>query len=304
MRKLVAAAILLSFASPMMAAKPPSGGGGGGGGSAANHQIAYRSFSGQTVKLMFANENGSSAVSLYSSPAAFRFDLAPRADKRVAIVSGQGAAGRLYVLNYVPNTFGGYTTSLQDLTEARSGGNPDFSPDGTKIAYPCCWDGTNEKLAVYDLTDGSITYWASGPYFWDIAWFRDGASIAYSSERSLYEVAGPGAQPQFLFTGHPGGELNVDAGREDNDMLVVSYNDLSGDARIGLWKGGSMTNPDIANSARSWQGTLSCDDKKLAYMGNQSNSNSQAFYIRTLATGTTTQVSKNSNILLQFWPTC
>ena len=36
----------------------------------------------------------------------------------------------------------------------------------------------------------------------------------------------------------------------------------------------------------------------------QNTSGSQAFYVRELDTGITTLVSKNSNILLQFWPTC
>lgn len=300
MRSIVAAAVLLSCASPLIAAKPP----GGGGSPPADHQIAYRFLNGRTVHIMFANENGSNAVSVYSSSTSFGFDLGRRADKKVAIINGTGSSARLYLLSYEPNTFGSYTTSLTDLTAARSGGRPDFSPDGTKIAYPCCWDGANEKLAVYDLTDGSITYWATQPFFWDIAWFKEGSSIAYSSERDLYELTGPGAAPQHLFSGHPGGQIDLDAARADPDTLVVSYNDLAGDARIGLWKNGGFTNSNLANSARSWQGTLNCTDQKLAYLGVQNSSGSQAFYIRNLVNGATSQVSKNSSILLQFWPTC
>jgi hypothetical protein len=85
---------------------------------------------------------------------------------------------------------------------------------------------------------------------------------------------------------------------------VVSYNDTAGDARIGLWENGSFTNPDLASSARSWQGNLNCGDTKLAYMGVQNTSGSQAFYIRESNTGVTSRVSKSANILLQFWPTC
>lgn len=302
MRSVITAAILLSFASPIIAAKPP---GGGGNPPPANPQIAYRFLNGRTVHLMVANENGTNAVSLYSSSTSFDFDLAPRAQQQIAIVNGTGSSARLLLLSYQVTGSGSFaTTGIRDLAPARQGSSADFSSDGTKIAYACCWDGTNEKLAVYDLTDDSISYWATQPFFWDITWFRGDTSIAYSSERQLYEIAGQGASPQFLFSGHPNGQIDVDSSRVHANRLVVSYNDAGGAARIGLWEGGSLITTDLANSAKSWQGTLNCDDKKLAYLGVQNNSGSQAFYIKDLVTGSQSQVSKNSNILLQFWPTC
>jgi hypothetical protein len=252
-----------------------------------------------------ANENNTNAATLYTSPTSFFFDVAPRAQRQIAISTGRGAASKLSLLTYAVTGSGTFATSgIVDLTSAREGTRIDFSPDGTKIAYACCFDGTNETLAVYDLDTGAITPWATGPFFWDFAWFRDGASIAYSTiaPTQLHELTGPGATPQLLYSGQ--GEINVDSSRIDPDRLVVSYNDTSGNARTGLFKGGAFVDPDIANSARSWQGTLNCTDTKLAYMGVQNTSGSQAFYIRELSSGITSQVSKNSNILLQFWPTC
>jgi hypothetical protein len=301
MRSIIAAVVLLSCASPIIAAKPP---GGGGNPPPANPQIAYRFLNGRTVHLMVANENGTNAFSLYNSQTSFAFDLAPRAQQQIAIVNGTGASARLYLLSYEATGFGTFaTTGVEEITPARQGSRMDFSPDGTKIAYSCCFDGVNEKLAVYDLTDDSITHWATGTYFWDIAWYRGGTSIAYSTMKDVYELTAPNATPQHLF-GIAEGQVDIDSARTDNDALVISYNDTTGAARIGLWKNGSFTNSDLANSARSWQGTLNCNDQKLAYLGVQNNSGSQAFYIRELQTGATSQVSKNSNILLQFWPTC
>ncbi len=303
MRRFVTAAIGFSLVLTLAAAKP---GGGGGGGSAPppNPQIAYRLLSGKTVKLVVANEDNSNQATLYSSPRSFTFDLAPRSQRQIALSTGSGATAKLSLLSYDVTGSGTFaTTGIVDLAPARDITRMDFSPDGRKIAYACCFDGTNETLAVYNLDDGTVTPWATGPFFWDFAWFRDGNSIAYSSHNpaSLYELTGPGAEPILLYSGH--GEINVDSSRQFSGRLVVSYNDYPGDARIALWEDG-IIDPDLASSNRSWQGTLSCDDTKLAYMGVQNTSGSQAFYIRDLSTGLTSMVSKNSNILLQFWPTC
>lgn len=268
-------------------------------------QIGYRLPDGKGTKLVVSSENGANQMTLYKSSASFRFDLAPRGQKQVAIVDGFSTSPTLRLLTYDINSSGIYVqSSLQTLTSARGSGNVDFSPDGTKIAYICCSDGTNETLAVYDLTDGSITPWATAPFFWDITWFRNGASIAYSTTVpvALYELTGPNATPQLLYTGQ--GELNIDSSRIDPDALLLSYNDTSGDARIGLWKNGAFVNSDLANSARSWWGNLNCDDTKLAYGGVQNSSGSQAYYVRDLNSGSVTLLSKNSNIMPQYWPTC
>ncbi len=304
MRRIVTAAFGLSLVVTLAAAKP---GGGGGGGSTPppNPQIAYRLLSGKSVKLVVANEDNSNQATLYASPRSFFFDLAPRSQRQIAISTGTGASSKLSLLSYDVTGSGTFaTTGIVDLAPAREGTRIDFSPDGRRIAFACCFDGINETLAVYDLDTGTVTPWATGPFFWDFAWFREGNSIAYSSHNpaSLYELTGPGAEPILLYSGQ--GEINVDASRQFSGRLVVSRNEYPGDARIGLFEDGAFIDDDIAVSNRSWQGTLSCDDNKLAYMGVQNTSGSQAFYIRDLNTGLTSMVSKNSNILLQFWPTC
>lgn len=300
------ATLLLSTAA--VAGKPARG----GNSPPPNPEIAYRTLSGKSVKLMVANEDGTNATALYSSQTSFVFDLAPRAQRQIAISTGTGAESKLSLLSYTTTGSGTFaTTGIVELTPARQGTRIDFSPDGTRIAYACCYDGSSETLAVYDLTDNSVTHWATGDYFWDIAWFRNGASIAFSTlgPTALYELDAPGAEPRLLYAGQ--GEINVDSSRVHPDRLVVSYNDEAGDARIGMFEAPTASNPeggfvstDIANSARAWQGTLNCDDLKLAYGGTQNTSGSQAYYILDLTTGMNTLVSKSANIMLQFWPTC
>jgi Tol biopolymer transport system component len=268
-------------------------------------QVAYRLPDGKGTKLVVSAESGASQMTLYKSSTSFRFDLAPRAQQQIAIVDGSPRT--LKLLNYSVNTSGVYVPgAINSLGNAGTSGAVDFSPDGTKIAYSCCGNDSNQ-LIVHDIATGTKTVWAEGPYFWDITWFRGGASIVYSTHLPLEvrEVTAPMAEPQLLYSTTPGGQLDVDSARTNPNQLVISYNDAQGSGRIGLWEDGTgMVNPDLASSAKSWQGTLNCDDKKLAYMGVQNASGSQAFYVRELNSGITTLVSKNSNILLQFWPTC
>jgi hypothetical protein len=296
----ILATLLLSSAS--FAAKPPSS-----PPSSANPQIAYRMLSGKAVKLIVADENNTNASTLYTGAGSFTFDLGPRAQRQIAIADGTANNVDLKLLTYTTTGSGTFApSSVVTLTSARRGTAIDFSPDGTRIAYACCSDGNTEKLAVYNLTDGSITYWATDVFFWDIAWFRGGTTLAYATliPLEVREVTAPEATPQLLYSNGQG-ELSLDSSRTNPNRLVISYNDTTGAARIGLWEDGSgFLNSDLANSARSWQGTLNCDDTKLAYLGVQNTSGSQAFYIRNLNSGVTSQVSKNSNILLQMWPSC
>lgn len=288
----------LLTAAPAATGKPPA--------SPPNPEIAYRFFGGNSNKLIVANENGTNASSLYSSTTAFRFDLAPRAQRQIAIIDGPANATVLKLLTYAVNGSGVFvTTNVEVLGPARSGSYVDFSPDGTKIAYACCSDGENEQLVVHDLTNNSKTAWGQSSFYWDISWYRNGNSIAYATLQPLEirELTSPGASPQLLYS-HGQGQLYIDSARTNGDRLVISYSDANGSARVGLWQPGGFVISDLANSARSWQGTLNCNDTKLAYMGVQNTSGSQAFYIRNLGTGQTSLVSKESNILLQFWPTC
>lgn len=300
MSKIVAAAILLSLAYPAVAQKRS--------GSTPDQQVGYRVLSGKSIKLMLANEDGTNASSVYSSPTSFRFDLGPRGEGKIAIVDGATNAATLYLVSTSISGSGTLTGSTPvPLTAARRGSNIDFSPDGTKIAYVCCSDGTNETLAVYDVASREVTPWATGPYFWDVNWFRNGNSLVYSTygPSEVYEVSAPLAQPQLLFRARPdgGGEVVHDAVHNDPNALLLSYNDTAGHARIGIWSAttGQFVEDDLANSTVSFNGNLNCSDTKLAYLGAANSSGMQVWYIRDLTTGLDTKFLRDSSIFLQYW---
>jgi hypothetical protein len=300
---------LTSFAAvPAAAGKPPS--------SPPNQQVAYRLLNSNQSSLVFANEDGSATSTVYSGPAPFRFDLGPRVNgvRQVAIVQNlsSGRTARVLLVTTSLNSSGLLVGSVPQLLaeDARASSSISFSPDGRKLAYACCSDGQQESLVVRDLDTGQVTTWARAPYYWDIQWFRGGSSLAYSTlgPTEVYEVAGPMAAPTLLIRPRSdgSGEVVLDAVNGQPDKLLLSYNDTSGAARIGIWNAvtSDFDNSDLANTTMSFHGNLNCTNSKLAFLGTGSSSGGQVWYIRDLTTNLNSRFRRDSNILLQFWPTC
>lgn len=299
----VAGAILIS--SALFAAKPPP--------SSANPQVAFISGSGNSVKLMVANENGANAHVLYSSTAGFRFDLAPRSQRQVSI---NGRDGWLRLLSYTQSSNGtlSATGAPAALTPATSGTSHDFSPDGRNIAYACCDGGGPQKLMVFNLDTNTATEWVTTSFVWDVAFFRGGSAIAYvepgaNNMYDIYEISGPGQTPRKIFS--TSGDIYFDSARTNPDALVLTYRPNPSNPTIGLWRApsaleseGTFLVPNLTNRTVAFYPTLNCDDTKLAYMSSTTPAGGQVFFIRNLTTNQDAVFSKTSNIQLQFWPTC
>lgn len=296
-------ALLLSTAAT--GGKP----GGSGGSGTADPQIAYAvRAAGTSGKLILANANNSNQSTIYSGPHGFRFDLAPRGKKMVAVSVDSSTDPHILLITYDVNGSGAYVpTSTRRIASSRWMTNVDFSPDGSKLAFACCQTADSEQLVVYDLNTDQITTWGSNPYYWDIAWFRGGNSLAYSSYPSgaythmhLYELTGPGADPIDLFSGRS--DMHLDAARTDPNALVLNYRDNAGNAFTGLWKNGALAEPNMTNTAFSWNSGLSCDDRELVFRG--PNGQQEAWFIRDRQTGLTRTFSKSILRWVQFFPTC
>lgn len=300
----VGAALVCS--ATLFAAKPPPT-------STSNPQVAYISGSGNSIKLMVANENGANAHVLYSSNLPFRFDLAPRAQRKVSI---NGRDGTLRLLSYTQSSNGTLSASGAPvaLTQATSGTNHDFSPDGRRIAYSCCDGGAQQKLMVFDLDTSTATEWATVEFVWDVAFFRGGSSIAYvvpaaNNMYEVYEISSPGQTPRKIFSTL--GDIYFDSARMNPDALVLTYRPNPSTVLLGLWRApsaseteGTFLVPNLTNRSVAFYPTLNCDDTKLAYMSSTTPAGGQVFFIRNLNTNQDALFSKTSNIQLQFWPTC
>jgi hypothetical protein len=308
MHRSASLALLCIAVATAAASKPGGGGGGTSHGSAPNPEIAYISSGGNTSKLVVSNEDGTNANTLYSSSDFLRFDLAPRAQHQIAVSIASTTDPSIVLLSYDVTGTGAFaTTATRRIASVRRGTFVDFSPDGTKLAFACCSNGQTETLVVYDLTTNTTTPWATDSFFWDVAWFRDGNSIAYSAPNSdgsagdtLYEVPGPGMTPQPLLK--DASDIYFDASRTDPDALVVNYHDAAGNALTELWRNGSFVDANLTNSTVSFFGELNCRDTELAFLGPPNNS--PAWYIRDLTTGLTRLFSRTYYHWVQFWPTC
>jgi hypothetical protein len=277
--------------------------------------VAYRLANNSGVSLVFANEDGSATSTVYTGRATFRFDLAPPVNgvRNVAVVQqpSSGTVGTIFIVPTSINTSGLLVGGTpQPVGPARGSSNVSFSPDGRKLAYACCSDGQQESLVVRDLDTGVVTTWARAPYFWDMQWFRGGNSLAYATlaPTEVHEVTAPMATPSLLVRprANGSGEVSLDAVNGEPDKLLLSYNDEAGAARIGIWNAatGTFDNSDLAGTNISFFGNLNCTNNKLAYLGTASSSGTQVWFIRDLTTGLNSRFRRDSNILLQFWPTC
>jgi hypothetical protein len=246
----------------------------------------------------------------------FRFDLGPRVNgvRQVAVVQNlaSGRNAKVFLAPTSLNTSGLLVGGPSQLVaeNARASSNISFSPDGKKVAYACCSDGQQESLVVRDLVTGVVTTWARGVYFWDVEWLRGGNSLAFATHypTEVYEVATPMATPTLLVRPRPDGqgEITLDAVNGQPDKLLLSYNDIAGNARIGVWNAATSAfeNSDLANTTISFFGNLNCTNTKLAFLGTSSSSGIQVWYIRDLTTNLNSRFRRDSNISLQFWPTC
>lgn len=140
-------------------------------------------------------------------------------------------------------TADGSTTTLQD--ERQDWSNPQFSPDGTRIAFDV-WDGAQTDVWVYDLMRQANSRLTFDPAEdWAPIWSPDGQAIAFRSARDLafnlyaHRVDGSGAterlttstNPQTPLSWHPTGrwllfaETNPVTG---NDLMILPFAGPSG----------------------------------------------------------------------------
>jgi Tol biopolymer transport system component len=300
------AALACLVASTLIGAKPPSG--------SVDPQVAYVILTGPGFEVRVSNEDGTNLTTLYKSPAPVRMDLAPRGQRQIALTDDKA----LKLLTYGVNGSGAFvTTGVQTLyTDATRLYYVDMSPNGRKITFAA---NNGQDLMVYDLDQAAgpsnPQKWTTTSYVWDLTWFRNGNAIAFvvpasSTQRyDLYEIGGPGETPTLIHS-----ERNIDmldASRTNANGLVLSYNDLAGNALIGLWEAPTASDPDggylqtnLTNRSVAFKGSLNCDDSKLAY-GAPDKNGQTVWYIRNLNQNSDRLYTKTPRVnWTQFWPTC
>lgn len=299
-------ALICLLACTLIGAKPPSG--------SVDPQVAYVILTGPGFELRVSNEDGTNLTTLYKSPAPIRIDLAPRGQHQIAITDDKA----LKLLTYGVNGSGAFVTTQVDTlyTDVSRLYYVDISPNGRLIGFAA---DNGQDLMVYDLDQAAgpdnPRKWTTTTYVWDLTWFRTGNSIAYVvpadgvQRYDLYEITGPGTVPTLIHS-----ERNIDmldASRTNSDALVLSYNDVAGNALVGLWEAPTLADPDggflqtnLTNRSVAFKGTFNCDDSKLAY-GAPDKNGQTVWYIRNLLQNTEKLYTKTPRVnWTQFWPTC
>lgn len=140
-------------------------------------KVAYTRAGGNSTSLVLANEDGSGAVSVYTSKKALGpIDFRPGGGQ-IAFAE----QGFLKVLNYTPTATGvsvGSVVSLQ-TTDTR----PDYSPDGSSLIYVASsiYGKEIRKIPAAGGTPQTLIYGDLGYAFTplDLAWMRDGYRFVY-----------------------------------------------------------------------------------------------------------------------------
>ena len=308
-------AALLFTSNAALAAKPATGG-------TAPQEIFYRAPAGKGTQLVAAARDGSNVTSLFTGTGSlyFNFDVGSQPANTSGMIVIGTRSGELQLLTYAKNSSGVLArTNLRTLVSGiSSGAAVDLSPDGDRVAYRAA-DGTH--LRVYTISNGSDVEWSSGPWAWDFAWARGGASIALLEQSApdgrshLYEVTSPGQRIEILNLRQMD---RVEVSRTDGNVLLLSYNSEDGQQTfVGTWRmpttaldgtttSGGWVNPAIVGGGATFvsRGVLSCDDSYLFY-GGSGPAGQQIWFTKTLPSGSSVQITKaGSNAEPQNWSSC
>lgn len=161
---------------------------------------------------------------------------------------------------WIVNTDG---TGRTNLTAAFTGddGDPNFSPDGTKILFTSDRDGDSE-LFTMDATGGNVVQLTMNTAE-DIypAWSADGMKIAFSRDGSIYTMSANGTNEQGLTSGG----LDFSPSWSPNGSQIA-YHAMSGNFEIFVMgnDGSNQTNISM-NAANEEYPAWSPDGTQIAF---------------------------------------
>jgi Tol biopolymer transport system component len=125
------------------------------------------------------NADGSNPVRLTSVGDNLNPVWSPTSD-RIAFTSDRDGGGDWEL--FAMDGFGGNVVQL--TTNSYLDSNPDWSPDGTKIAFQSFDDGADFDIWVLDLARGALTQLTTDPAFDTApAWSPDGTKLVFQSNR-------------------------------------------------------------------------------------------------------------------------
>jgi hypothetical protein len=263
-------------------------------------QVAYTVVSGTSTNLMLANADGSRAVKVASYRGLLTgLDFAPGGG-RIAYLDGQG----IKVLAYTASDTGITVTGVQTLAAAASGvgfSAPDFSPDGTRIAYIKSTSTVPQAVRVVAASTGAeLASFTCSPCD-NVRWLRAGpgdgfAYIHYVNAKAEIWTAlvnGDGsvtAGPVLTTAGQAFGAIGEFDVAHTRDALVFVAAYATGSRQVEF----DLYSQALTDRGAGERPHFSSDDS--AIVGRSPHSSSGDYVVSTdVATGLQTRLTKKGN---------
>lgn len=226
-------------------------------------RVVHQSYRDGNAEIYIANDDGSAELRLTNSPDA---DIHPDLNRGVTRVAYASRSGDYEIRSM--NVDGGDNRQLTD--NATDDGAPDWSPDGSKIAFQAYRDGQAEIYVMQADGSGQTRLTNDAAYDGQPAWSPDGTKIAFVSTRSggarIWVMNADGTGAHAVSTQ----AYSYDPSWSPDGTMIGYDADGDGDGWQELW----VMNADGSNARLLinmgtnqdlWAGNWSPDGKFLSY---------------------------------------
>lgn len=277
-------------------------------------EVAYRYASNTAQDLRLGDATGSAAILLHRSTVHLsQFDLAPRSARAAVLIELTGLpSSRLVLRTWTQDPTTGVITvdPPRTLHEARTLLNPDFSPDGTQVAFGE-WEGVGlYSLRVVDVATGvvkTIATGVDGPAY--LRWSSTGENLYYVVQNAgdglediAYRQPVAGGSPVAMF-GRPNIE-RWDISRDASDSLILNYSppETGQGIPFARWDGTTLTNvyPQLIGGEPHY----ACGNTRMIYLSFGKGGAVGPLKVFTPATGADVVYTRDQGARVADWIPC
>lgn len=281
-------------------------------------QVVYRYNASNYTDIRLGDGSGSAASLLYRSTNYIGgYDAAPASAKAVVFIEGTSTpSNRLLLATWTQDSVTGAISvaTPRVLYESRALLYPDFSPDGSKIAFDESNQDGTYSLRVIDVATGSVTTVAiapGGPAY--LRWSSTGDALyyaiqhavtgqTYTSAYAAYRQPTNGGSPIFMFE-----KPNIerwDISRDGTDSLILNYSapETGQSIPFAVWNGTTLT--QVYSQLIGYQPHFTCGNAKMIYQSYSKTGVRGPTKVYTPASTSDVIYSRDNNVAAADWIPC